>query len=150
MSRTLDQRTKPRNGAENRLSTAGHVQEAPIRLSRDRRRLVGVNKVMNELIPSFMEPALEQRPPFKSGSSKRQDFTQALARDGVAVIAAQIPDFGAFAAGIIRQTVRSLPGRGRPQVASRQIPEAQRKITFCCCPAPRMDDTPDAAASCSR
>lgn len=150
MSRTLDQRTKLRNGAEKGLSAAGHAQEAPIRLSRDRRRLVGVNEVMNELIPSFIEPALEQRPPFKSGSSKRQDFTQALARDGVAVIAAQIPDFGAIAAGIIRQTVRSLPGRGRPQVASRKIPEVQRKFTLCCGPAPRMDDTPDGAASCSR
>ena len=77
-------------------------------------------------VPRFMDPAFERSPDFERATPEQQALARSLARDGVAVIDPQIPDFERVAEQVIRETKRELPGRGRLQDAWRRIPAVRR------------------------
>jgi hypothetical protein len=76
---------------------------------------------MHPMLPRFMEGDFESSEAFARGTDEERATALDLARDGVAVIDPQLPDFDALAETVVRETSRRLPGPGRLQDAWREI-----------------------------
>lgn len=80
-------------------------------------------------IPKFMDPEFQQSEEFLAASQQERACVQSLARDGVAIIDPEIPDFDGVAREIVGQVTPLLPGAGRLQDAWRTSAAIRRVAT---------------------